>query len=145
MPPVDRGVSATALVRGSGWDSWLSDSERDDQFVVDFDEFDDLSTNCASDQVLVCRRTGVSVVGGLVGEVLDEQQVVRLGRVPIHAERQGSASPPGPFGANSCTIASISACMPSLSLIGNTFTSTVISFSRFDAVRAGHDLTRAQR
>jgi hypothetical protein len=41
----------------------------------------------------------VGVVGRLVGEVLDEQQVVGLGRVPVHPERQravlGAGAPAG--------------------------------------------------
>jgi AraC-like DNA-binding protein len=32
----------------------------------------------------------VRVVGSLVGEVLDEQQIIRLGRVPVHPEGQGA-------------------------------------------------------
>src|SRR5580692_12268090 len=66
------------------------DLKGDHQFVIDLDEFDDPLRELAGDQVLICSRTGMSVVGRLVREVLDEQQVVRLRRVAIHPERQGS-------------------------------------------------------
>src|SRR5260221_47577 len=91
VPPVRPGVVAHSPVRGT---SWLSDSERDDQLVVDLGELDDLVRELAGDQVAVGRRAGVRVVGGLIGEVLDEQQVVRLGRVPVHPERQGTVLGP---------------------------------------------------
>ena len=44
------------------------------------------------------------------------------------------------LGANSCTIASTVSCMPSLSLIGNTSTSAVISAPGLDAGYSSKDL-----
>src|SRR6266851_4555261 len=97
--PIDQGLRATAPVRGFGaGTAWLSGSDCDDQLVVDLSELDDLVRELAGDQVAVGRRAGVRAVGGLIGEVLDEQQVVRLGRVPVHPERQGAVLGPRPLG-----------------------------------------------
>src|SRR6266700_3173276 len=71
--------------------------EPDDQLVVEFGELDDHARELAGDQVAVGRRARVRVIGGLIGEVLDEQQVVRLRRIPVHPERQGAVFGPGPF------------------------------------------------
>src|SRR5256885_11713684 len=62
--------------------------QSDYQLVVDLDELHDDVGELRGDQLLVRGRGGVRVVGGLVGEVLDEQQVVDVGRIAVHAERQ---------------------------------------------------------
>jgi hypothetical protein len=49
-----------------------SRSERDDLLMIDLDELNDQIRELAGDQVAVGRRTGVRVIGGLIGEVLDE-------------------------------------------------------------------------
>src|SRR6266566_3348299 len=63
-------------------------SDADQQLVVDLDELRDQAGEPAGDQLLIDGRAGVRVVGGVVGEVLDEQQVVGPGRVAIDPERQ---------------------------------------------------------
>jgi len=92
--------------------------------VIDLDELRDQAGKPPGDQLLIRVRAGVCVVGGLVGEVLDEQQVVGLCRVAIDPERQRARLLGRPLGANSSTMASTSACLPGLSLMGNTFVST---------------------
>ena len=97
----------------------------------------------AGDQLRVGGRAGVRVVGGLVGEVLDEQQVVGLGRVPVHPEGQRALLAPGPSGANSATMASTLSCVPSLSLMGNTLTSmSSLLSARVAAPRMRRDVGR---
>src|SRR5579862_2199386 len=76
----------------------MADSEPDDQLVVELGELNDHARELAGDQVTVGRRARVRVVGGLIGEVLDEQQVVRFRRIPVHPERQGAVFGPGPLG-----------------------------------------------
>src|ERR1039457_819563 len=96
----------TATLASCAPDSWpdpdsyrwsAAGSESDDQLVVEFGELDDHARELAGDEVAVGRRAGVCVVGGLIGEVLDEQQVVRLRRIPVHPERHGAVFGPGPF------------------------------------------------
>src|SRR6266566_7903945 len=56
-------------------------SDADQELMVDLDELRDQAGELPGDELLVGVRTGVGVISGLVGEVLDEQQVVRPGRV----------------------------------------------------------------
>jgi hypothetical protein len=58
--------------------------------VVELDEFFDDLGEPTGDELLVRRRISVCVVGILVGEVLDEQQIVGTLRIPVNAERQRS-------------------------------------------------------
>src|SRR6266542_1777867 len=73
-------------------------SEGDDQLVVDLDELDDHVRELSGDQVLVGWRACVGVVGGLIGEVLNEQPVVNRRRIPVHPERQGTVLDAGALG-----------------------------------------------
>src|SRR5580658_7685124 len=57
--------------------------------MIDLHERHDEPGEAPSDQLLVGRRAGVRVIGGLIGEMLDEQQVVRPYRVAVDAEGQG--------------------------------------------------------
>jgi Metal binding domain of Ada len=61
--------------------------------VVDLDELRDQVGEPSGNQLLISVRGGVRVIGRLVGEVLDEQQIVGPGRVAIDAERQRARLP----------------------------------------------------
>jgi hypothetical protein len=58
--------------------------------VVELGELLDHARELAGDQVPVGRRAGVRVVGGLIGEMLHEQQVVGLRQIPVDPERHGA-------------------------------------------------------
>ena len=60
------------------------------QLVVDLHELLDQPGELPGDEFLVGRRAGVRVIGRLIRKVLNEQQVVRLGRVTVDPERQRS-------------------------------------------------------
>jgi hypothetical protein len=66
--------------------------------VVDLDELDDQIGELTGDELAVHSGTRMSVVGRLVGEMLDEQQVVDVLGVPVDAERQGAVLLPGTLG-----------------------------------------------
>src|SRR5262249_39333495 len=79
VPGANRVTPETAGVRVS---------EGDEQLVIDLHELDDHVRELTSDQLLIGRRAGVRVVRGLIGEVLDEQEVVDVRWIAIHPEGQ---------------------------------------------------------
>ena len=82
-PPGSPGVGGGDAAR-----CWWLRSDADEQIVVDLDELDDQIGELAGDELPVHSGTRVGVVGRLVGEVLDEQQVVGVLGVAVDAERQ---------------------------------------------------------
>ena len=55
--------------------------------MIDFDEIYDRFGESPGDEVAVRGRIRVRVVGGLIGEVLDEQEVVHLRGIAVNTKR----------------------------------------------------------
>ncbi len=94
-PPRWSRANALALVI---WLVRFSDSriappgrlDGDDQFVIDLDELDDSLLDFPGDQLFVGWRRRVRFVCLLVGEVFDEEEIVRSSRVAVDAKRDRS-------------------------------------------------------
>jgi hypothetical protein len=66
--------------------------------VIDLDELNDQVRELAGDQLAVGRRGGVSIVGSLMGYVLDELLLVGLGRIGVDPEGQRAVLGAGALG-----------------------------------------------